>query len=71
MVKFVANWRKCVVSSDVVNLTSKKTVAMIPVNDSFFTNPWLNIKQLFSFLLVYGNASYTLEDKSQIVELYN
>lgn len=39
MVKFVANWRKCVVSSHVVNLTSKKTVAMIPVTDSFFTYP--------------------------------
>ena len=44
---------------------------MIPVNDSFFTNPWLNIKQLFSFLLEYGDASYMLEDKSQIVGLYN
>ena len=40
---------------------------MIP----FLPTPWLNIKQLFSFLLEYGDASYTLEDKSQIVELYN
>lgn len=43
---------------------------MIPVI-LFFLTPWLNIKQLFSFLQEYGNACYTLEDKSQIAELYN
>ena len=37
----------------------------------FLPTPWLNIKQLFSFLLEDGNASYTLEDKSQFVGLYN
>lgn len=35
----------------------------------FLPTPCLNIKQLFSFFLEYGNASYTLEDKSQIVGL--
>ena len=37
----------------------------------FLPTPWLNINQLFSFLLEYGNASYKSEDKSQVVGLYN